>query len=1425
MPPRTKRNAPIRRPHQQPQQSQYSRSQPPDLLSFDPHPPSGPGSDHSQSPSPAVFELEAPPSDPELGRQPTLIRDSRDADSDSHFAEHPDYAHHIMYGPGTSGSDIEDGPLSVSTSPPDPSPIRVYSIAHNAPSPAATRSALTKLAIADESTSDDSSLSRSIGHTRSPVLARDRDPSRSTLESFSRTIRHYVPSSIPIPSAAPTPPRVSRPVSFGSFLSPSAGVSGSTAQNAAVARERTPSGDAEETWKRRGSDTVAMPADARGRLPWSDQYQQQPSRAVGRDQDMPVFSLDDDVLEDTSGDSDRRGTRYPGVGNTEEILWAAWDVLTDADHAKPRSILMLGYPTGLQLWDCSNLGTVSEMLNLTGSRWGAVEYASVLPDPPSRTRNGQDQYRQKRPLVAFSSRIVNANGATTDFVVYSLRTHEVLKRIPLTNLTSFAASTSFIVLSTSNPPSLHILSSCTLDTLYTIPSGSLVPFPYPSHSHTNSHSYSYSYPSFTSITTKPTYDVLSSLDIDGPPSAQAALRPIYALSNRLLAYVSPSRPHPSTTSPTQASSTAHTSVPVPASDPSASANPLKLGLGGLAMGRGVSQADLGTAAVKIGGSVLSGMKTLGGLAFSAARAGVSAAVSGEHSTPSTGGTWFSKSAPAATGSPHEYQTVADQRRRRSLRMSPPALTPLDSTVTAPAPPAPASVPSNALSTMGCTVLVVDLQSLLNGSTKEPELVAQFTFARPQALSALKFSADGTSLAMCAKDGHAVRVLQLRPAPRVLRALSNAMPSSSSDTNLPGKTDPPRRGSATPPVEPDAHLAESTQHVYTLRRGRTSAVVEGMEWAQDKLWFGMSTRKRTIHVFALNPLGGKPDGSSHFAGRVVNAQELVSTSTELSPLVRVRLRPLPGDAPSIPCAFTFVNSSDVSLPSSLLPPASIHFSASSSPSSVPSSSGGGLSGLSKPVSPAQRPTRPTNYKDLLVFDPTDGTLTLRRIFVDRAAPGVEAVVPGSIPVAGGMSISLPGMSTLSRSLGTSPPSSGATTGMGVSPRKGSGLAQMMERGTTEIVGRESVVGTWSLARGTDWPEVKQVLRSVRAGGERGGRVAHTDWLSRAELSTFSSSPRILPRLIYLTHQFSFHILGEDYHALIRRAHLDVPSTKIEVRKPVEVSAFATASASSGGDNDAFVASSSLSSAHGVPSSFDEPLASALSAPLHPLHPSPPVLPMLPNGVPGVSGGKAFMHAAIPIRHVAAGISDGMSEGLGRIRRELGRARRASQGQQSPRPSSDPVAIASVPLEFDEEDELDEFVRGVSDVAETDAYTEADVISRSTSMGMNVSAGIDIGAAATRDTDAISGSAESGVSASVSTPSTTHMQHMEPLPAEPFDGEHAWQGWGPEDQQAVEDAERFDDITVGFLDEEQESMRAAAAVAEAKKAKKRRTTRKK
>ncbi len=319
-----------------------------------------------------------------------------------------------------------------------------------------------------------------------------------------------------------------------------------------------------------------------------------------------------------------------------------------------------------------------------------------------------------------------------------------------------------------------------------------------------------------------------------------------------------------------------------------------------------------------------------------------------------------------------------------------------------------------------------------------------------------------------------------------------------------------------------------------------------------------------------------------------------------------------------------------------------------------------------------------------------------------------------------------------------------------------------------------------------------------------------WLSHAELSTFSSSPRVLPRLIYLSHQFSFHALGEDYHALIRSHHFDVPSSKIDVRKPIEVSAFAT------GDTDAFV--QGLGSHHDitrVASSFDEPLASALSAQLHPLNPSPPVLPMLPNGTPG-SASKSLINA-IPIRQVAAGIQDGMSGGLGRIRREFGKARSPKLSARRDSAVSGSGEALSVPLEFDEEDE-DFLVKDSQPLTREHGgpvEVEADVVSRSVSTGVETAP-------------------SSTSAASVSTPSTS----LEPLPAEhTLDGlgegegdeDQMWSGWGPEEQQAVEDAERFDDITVGFLDEEHETMREREtsireAEADAKKSAKKRRARK-
>ena len=77
-------------------------------------------------------------------------------------------------------------------------------------------------------------------------------------------------------------------------------------------------------------------------------------------------------------------------------------------------------------------------------------------------------------------------------------------------------------------------------------------------------------------------------------------------------------------------------------------------------------------------------------------------------------------------------------------------------------------------------------------------------------------------------------------------------------------------------------------------------------------------------------------------------------------------------------------------------------------------------------------------------------------------------------------------------------------------------------------------------------------------------------------------------------------------------------------------------------------------------------------------SPPVIPMLPNGTRPCS-----FKASISIRSVASGISEGVNEVIGRLSRSLRRVRSPRLNPQRPQSGG---SAQSVPLEFDEEDEL-------------------------------------------------------------------------------------------------------------------------------------------
>jgi hypothetical protein len=198
------------------------------------------------------------------------------------------------------------------------------------------------------------------------------------LENFSRTVRNYVPSSIPIPTAAPAPPRVSRTISVGSFM-PSTLLSTSPASPAMS--------------KRRGSGGTGV-------LSMTNDWRSRNATQFGMGGLDDVFGSDEEEegeeLVPPFGRRVSSNTEYPGVADGDPILWSRWDELRGDSTQFARRFLFLGYSMGLQIWDCTSLGSVSEILNLSGSDWGRVMFAGILPSPSPSTA---DPFASQRPLI------------------------------------------------------------------------------------------------------------------------------------------------------------------------------------------------------------------------------------------------------------------------------------------------------------------------------------------------------------------------------------------------------------------------------------------------------------------------------------------------------------------------------------------------------------------------------------------------------------------------------------------------------------------------------------------------------------------------------------------------------------------------------------------------------------------------------------------------------------------------------------------------------------------------------------------------------------------------------------------------------------------------------------------------------------------
>ncbi|KAG8898673.1 hypothetical protein FRC01_010817, partial [Tulasnella sp. 417] len=756
----------------------------------------------------------------------------------------------------------------------------------------------------------------------------------------------------------------------------------------------------------------------------------------------------------------------------------------------------------------------------------------------------------------------------TEVLIYSLKSHTVVKRLgapPLddpkfgtesssvgsdpgedfSSVYEIAANSNFVTISTHSPIAIHILSAATLRTVYTITAEHLTPSKY-------------------------------SDSPDHPPQ-----HPTFALSQRMIAFASPPPlPHQ------RGSKGAYLSTSVASSANGFSPTLTAIGAGGMDL--------VGTGAKKVGEGVWMGVKALGGLAFGTGNGVQQPPVSPPVMDPRTA--HFSRSAPSA-----------------GLGVSPPGL--LLSPTIAPLSPMSAGMKTKRSSFGGGSgesvlhphvesgyVTVLDLGPIMrergiktspSSSEAKPTLIAEFLATstapsvipsptpHPAAIQLISFSPSGTALCVCDVYGHVAKVFQVRGSLRGIRdagtwSASHEKEKGAITAGTPGKRpvsvgdraalNARRRSSGASSLSTSSNqtqpkgVSDTVRHMYDLVRGTTHAKVEQVSWSEDSRWIGVGTTRGTFHTYAINPYGGKPDELSHLDGKVRNPDSLQSWPVSVHPVIRFKETAKEKyPAPIFKFLPPGVSRSSSILSPSLDRPSRFHQSSAAMPRSSSAPGEGKLQGK-------------TGWQDVLTFAPPNGLLTLRRCIVSPVMTGQA-----------------------------NDPAAAAAARRG--PGAASGVSMMMNLAgapqDVNLKASETLVASWDLKRDSSWDEVKA---SVSGGVSRRKQEASspTDALSKAELSTSSKSPRILPPSVYASHQFNFFALCEDWEAPLRQAHFDIPTRKIEVRKEVEVLSHGQPVGSLGSsarsfprfdDGEAFI--QGFDSSLGTNTSIERPIATAIS----------------------------------------------------------------------------------------------------------------------------------------------------------------------------------------------------------------------------------------
>ncbi|CAG8503864.1 10839_t:CDS:10 [Ambispora gerdemannii] len=194
---------------------------------------------------------------------------------------------------------------------------------------------------------------------------------------------------------------------------------------------------------------------------------------------QPQFSGDTDSQSLTVADS-------ISVAKKEVIVYAAFDeieviALGAQNNSVKRSVLLLGYPDGFQIWDVSSPDNIHELISIRDSEnFGEVSYLKVIPNPQKIPKDSPCE--NSRPLVALICKPTKSTHQENDedsdalarprsvLKFFSLKSHNVVKMMSFENegtVTCVKCNERAIIVALSNPSRLYVLSTLTLD--HTLP--------------------------------------------------------------------------------------------------------------------------------------------------------------------------------------------------------------------------------------------------------------------------------------------------------------------------------------------------------------------------------------------------------------------------------------------------------------------------------------------------------------------------------------------------------------------------------------------------------------------------------------------------------------------------------------------------------------------------------------------------------------------------------------------------------------------------------------------------------------------------------------------------------------------------------------------------------------------------------------------